>query len=367
MYQDHRNAAADTAIRRFLEYCKKFNKHPAFDVTQDDLIAWSTDMHCSVVPAFFSHVRVFLRDAYGVFPFGSGGGGAKGASGQSALAAHSRAVNKFRKLEEPSSFLMVDLQGLLEMIASEVVALGGWGCLNPVQMRQLGSPVLMLSAGFRLSDLGCLPYMKFRTDPPGVKNYALAETVFARLNRPKEAKLRNDGIVWSPEIPVSQGTGVPGRNSFGVVLDAWQRLVRSHAGFDVEEEEFLLDGRAVNLQFLFMRLSRSGKKIIVERRPKKISSDVISNAIQKVFGRAELPEFWKPRMLRHYFATVMQNGMVARGRWSPQQLVDVLRHKDIATTRKSYIAASLHPDTEARWEAAGALLLSLNPWALLWQ
>lgn len=378
LYQDHKNKAADTAIRRYLEYCKKYDLHPAFDVTPDHLLAWSADMHCSVVPAFFSHVRVFLRDAYGVFPFGPGGGGAKSqggggqkdVSGHGVLAAHSKAVIKYRKLEEPSLVLMVDMQVVLEKIDAGVVALGGWGCLNPVQMRQLGSPVLMLSAGLRLSDLACMPYMKFRTVPPRVKRYALADQIFALLNRPKECKLRNTSILWSVEILVSQcpGKGLPGRNSFGVVLDAWQSLIKVQASFDVEDEEFLLDGRAVHLQYLIMRLTTDGKRMIVERRPvqKKISSDVISNAIKKLFQRAELPDYWKPRMLRHYFATIMQNGMVARGRWSLQQLVDILRHKGAETTKKSYIAASLHPDTAARWEAAGALLMKLNPWALMW-
>lgn len=187
----------------------------------------------------------------------------------------------------------------------------------------------------------------------------------------KELLLRNSGDPWTPESTVRQcpGSDLPGQNSFGVVLDALQAQIKRRAPLDVESKTVLLDGRHIHLQFIVMRASRNGKKMMVERRPvqQKISSDVISNAIKRLFVRTQLPEFWKPRMLRHYFATVMQNGMVARGRWSQQQLVDVLRHKDAETTKKAYIAASLHPATEARWAAAGDLLMTLHSWALFWQ
>ena len=220
--------------------------------------------------------------------------------------------------------------------------------------------------------------MKFRTKPSQVQCYTGAGVIYVRIYGPKESLLRRDDNLWSQGIHVNQtpgNTAIPlsarqpsARTSFGAVLDAIKRQNRGFAAFDLDDirQQVRLGGRLVCMKFLLVKMTRGGQRLQVERVPeKRLSSDSISNAVQKSFDLVGYPSSWKPRVLRHYFATVMQNGMVLHGRWKQQDLSDILRHKQVSTTAGAYIASSLHSDTQARWDARGDLTV-LNPWALLW-
>lgn len=366
IYADGVNANGDSPVRKFLEFCVEKDVNPEY-LAPDMLVGLASKMPLSSRPAFISQVITFCQDAFGHEAF----------SDSKAVKRHLKSAHKAKKRTKVS-FEMVDGAKVLGAIDAAVYELGGWSKLSPGWLRQYGAPVLLIGGGLRLCDLAKMPHMKFRTVPANVQCYAAADIIMVRIYAPKEALLRHGGSMWSQEIPCYQtpgNTAIPlsmrppsARTSVGVVLDAMQRQNRQFANFDVDEvgQQVRLDGRSVGLKFLLLKMTRDGKRLQVERVPAKpLSSDSISNAVQKSFDLVNYPSSWKPRMLRHYFATAMQNGMVVRGRWTQQHLSDILRHKQVSTTTDAYIASSLHSDTQARWDAQADLEV-LNPWALLW-
>lgn len=356
VYADQANKAANGNVKKFLELCQKRNRHPVC-VSADWLVGTATKMKSA--DKFIGDVSIFCKDAFGIDPW----------AGAESIIRYRKAFAKYKKLNA-TKLCVVDLQPCLHGIDTFVQGKGGWDKLTPMELRSNGAMIVNLAGGLRLCD-GCkLPLMLWRTQPSTVNKLADAEIIWVQVWKPKEALSRSDTQLWSAPIPIYQAPKSDNpraaRNSFGAVADAIVAQAQQRVSFDVSATGFEMGGKQVCLSHLMMHIGRgAGGRLQVARKMERLHSDTLSNAIQKAFDRVQLPTTWTPRLLRHYYATIMTNGMVLRGRWKFEDLQRILRHKSSQTTKDAYVAEGLHPDTQSRWDQCDNLD-QLSPWELFW-
>lgn len=210
---------------------------------------------------------------------------------------------------------------------------------------------IKIDGGFRLTGLARMPWYEVEREPADVPPDA-CHTIYISAVDTKEMTLRwSEG--WCDPIKMSQDLNdndeTHQTTRLGVLWAEWERRIHHLR----PQRTFKRYGREVFARSMWIertRVTKEGKDVWKFDPTKLPTENTLPKRVQRVIADAGLkPQKVLPRHLRHWFASIFKLGRIDHGAGTWDQLRQLMRHRDIETTKRYYMLNSPAPEVQERW------------------